>query len=187
MSKPKPVSEPTSSPGQSPPDTTDDPDAAEPTRRRRPAGRRLGATGAGLAAGLRRNARKVIAATNQRGRGNPPATPATTPSTDQDAPQPRPATPQGEIDFAAAPTGTSGYDRYRREREDWLKQESERLGLPLGKRVEVDIGLGRKATGIMQLDESSLLLDPDNTKPRLRVGRLVFEIHEIERCLRVDD
>ncbi len=149
-----------------------------PTARTRPPGR----ASAGLAAGLMGQANAAAGRRRQR-----PGKPEPAPQADGAAPQEAIGSPQGEIDFTAPAEGRSGYDRYQQERQQWLADESERLGLPLGKRVEVDIGLGRTATGLLQLDESSLLLDPDNRKPRLRVGRLVFEIHEIQSCLRVDD
>jgi hypothetical protein len=91
------------------------------------------------------------------------------------------------MDFANPPAATNGYDRFRKEREQWRQNESKKHGLPLGKSVQVDLGLGRKAKGLLLIDETSQLLDPDSSDPLLRVGTRRFHLSEVESMLRLED
>lgn len=93
---------------------------------------------------------------------------------------------QDEIDFLNPPAGIGGYEKFKKEREEWNLREGERHGLPLGKQVEVDLGLGRKAKGRLFIDETSQLLEPDARDPMLRVGNRVFRLSEVEGFVRLD-
>ncbi|MEW6303878.1 MAG: hypothetical protein AB1705_10430 [Verrucomicrobiota bacterium] len=86
---------------------------------------------------------------------------------------------QPELSFAL---GIGGHERWEAERQTWIKQLEERLGVPLGVRVRVKLrDFDRPFTGILELVVGT------EREPRLRLRdeRFELELAEIESCERV--
>jgi hypothetical protein len=94
--------------------------------------------------------------------------------------------PQSEFDFDQPGPG-DGLEIWRQQRERTLHRLARRLGLPLGRQVEVWLKDGVKLRGRLELKESMLLLETvDERNLQLAVDRVAFRYSEVESCVRQD-
>jgi hypothetical protein len=93
---------------------------------------------------------------------------------------------QGELSFGQSAPET-GYDRWKHERAEAMKNLALKLGLPLGRRVEVWLRGNIRLTGKLQLAEETIFV-PDSRDQTLRlvVDGVPFTSAEIESCVRAD-
>lgn len=86
--------------------------------------------------------------------------------------------------FASAPADESGYDAWQSEREATRRAFEKRWGVPLNKRVRVQLrGEPREREGLLRLVEE---LDGSRKKSlRLRLGDFLFNASQIESLSRV--
>jgi hypothetical protein len=93
---------------------------------------------------------------------------------------------QGELDFGSrGEPREDGMALWRRERETQQLEMARKLGLPIGREVEVWLQDGVRLRGKLRLHEESLLSPECTEQLRLEVDRTVFVAGEIERCLRI--
>ena len=98
-----------------------------------------------------------------------------------------PDNPQLELGFGGSADRPSGLDRWRRERENALRELARELGLPLGHRAEVILTDDTKLVGVLRLAEDELIINPKRDwKLLLRIDRCTFTAAEIASCLRLD-
>ncbi len=93
---------------------------------------------------------------------------------------------QTEFDFNAPGAG-GGLEAWRAQQQAALETLAARLGLPLGRRVEVRLADGVILTGTLRLHKDTLFPgseDPSNVE--LAVGRVNFRHSEIEACVCLD-
>ena len=84
-------------------------------------------------------------------------------------------------------SGPSGLDSWRAQRRAAQHALAEKLGLPLGRRVEVRLIDGVILQGELRLQEEALFLDHVETANiELAVGRTNFRHSEIEACVTLD-
>lgn len=96
---------------------------------------------------------------------------------------------QGEFQFSSTgmPAGVGGLDSWRAERRAALHALAEKLGLPLGRRVEVRLSDGVILQGELRLPEEVLFLDQvDARNIELAVGRATFRHSDIEACVTLE-
>lgn len=105
---------------------------------------------------------------------------------------------QGEFNFGesaqgldpaeAIPEGSeAGYLRWRREREEAIRELRKKLGIPLGYPCEVWLKGGVRLKGLLRLREETLLLDGESLRSApLEVDGVPFLRREIESCVRAD-
>lgn len=89
-----------------------------------------------------------------------------------------------ELDFGARPDG--GLDRWRDEQQQQREELARRLGLPLGKEVEVWLRGGVRLRGQLRLAQAMLLraeATVENT--RFEVESVAFFYKEMESCVSV--
>jgi hypothetical protein len=76
-------------------------------------------------------------------------------------------------------------------RQERLRQQKElaiRLGLPLGRTVEILLHNGICLRGVLLLREELLLhVEPNQENTRFVIGRVDFKFAEIDRCIRIED
>lgn len=94
---------------------------------------------------------------------------------------------QLQFDFNASATGRDGLRAW----EDQCKAASaalgQRIGLPLGHRVEVRLADGVILQGRLDLHDETLFIEQvDVANLELRVGEVNFRRSEIEACVRLD-
>ncbi|MBM3880568.1 MAG: hydrogenase maturation protease [Verrucomicrobia bacterium] len=93
-----------------------------------------------------------------------------------------------ELDFTDdAKPKTDGLERWRQDRDRALAATAEKLGLPLGRNVEVWLHDGVRLRGKLELCDLELFTD---TLPRSRIGLLIdnvpFTLGDLESCVRLD-
>ncbi len=89
---------------------------------------------------------------------------------------------QPEFDFAAG--HGDGLIAWREQRRAVLRTLVEKVGLPLGRRVEVRLVDGVVLEGILGLDEDTLFPEQtDTANLRLAIGRVDFRHSDIEACV----
>ena len=95
---------------------------------------------------------------------------------------------QPEFDLGASgSTRGGGLDSWRAQRRAALHELAEKLGLALGRRVEVRLTDGVILEGELRLQEEALFLDHvDTSNIELAVGRVNFRHSEIEACVTLD-
>jgi len=93
---------------------------------------------------------------------------------------------QSELPFDAA-SEQHGYERWQEERRAAKATLAQRLGLPLGRQVEVWLRGEVRLRGRLDLAEKRLFVpEGDDGNLQLAVGRATFRIAEIESCVRMD-
>lgn len=93
---------------------------------------------------------------------------------------------QSELNFDAG-GDSSGLTRWREDRRAASQALAQRLGLPLGYRVEVWLCGDIRLRGQLRLEEELLFLDAGAPQTlRLTVDGVVFAAAEIESCVRLD-
>jgi hypothetical protein len=93
---------------------------------------------------------------------------------------------QPEFNFEMT-TAANGLNAWREQRRAATVALAEKLGLPLGQRVEVRLLDGAVTQGLLTLREETLFLDRvDATDIELAVGRMTFRHSEVESCVRLD-
>ena len=94
---------------------------------------------------------------------------------------------QSEFNFGAGGSGRDGHLAWQRQREDSVRAAGRVLGLPLGRRVELELKDGCRMRGVLRLAEDGLFVDAVRERPPLlRMDRCTFFPGDIERCVRVD-
>jgi hypothetical protein len=94
---------------------------------------------------------------------------------------------QPEFNFEGGGADATGLDAWHRQRRAAVQELAEKLGLPLGRRVEVRLIDGVILQGELRLQEETLFLDHVETANiELAVGRTNFRHSEIEACVRLD-
>lgn len=94
---------------------------------------------------------------------------------------------QFEFDFRAASGGGNGLCVWREQRRAALDQLARRLGLPLGRRVEVRLADGIILRGVLELAEETLFPDrADLARLELVVDGVTFRQRELEACVCLD-
>ncbi len=89
---------------------------------------------------------------------------------------------QAEFNFDAGPGG--GLNAWRDQRRAALRALAQKLGLPLGRRVEVRLVDGVVVEGILALREDTLFPEQtDTANIHLTVGRVDFRHADIEACV----
>lgn len=93
---------------------------------------------------------------------------------------------QTEFDFSASAV-PDGLTARRAQRRAAVEALAARLGLPLGRRVEVRLADGVILEGQLRLHEDTLFLDRvDTANIELAVGRVNFRHSEIAACVCLD-
>lgn len=93
---------------------------------------------------------------------------------------------QSELDFSRDPQA-GGYGSWLEERRQATHELASRLGLPLGRRVEVWLRGNIRLRGALRLREERLILpEPRSPDLQLVVDGVPFVPAEIESCLRLD-
>jgi hypothetical protein len=93
---------------------------------------------------------------------------------------------QLEIDFASQ-QGGQGYTQWQASRRAALGELARKLGLPLGRGVEVRLRDGVVLRGQLSLCEEQLFIEPKRDfRLELRIGRATFAAGDIESCVRLD-
>jgi hypothetical protein len=93
---------------------------------------------------------------------------------------------QSELPFDA-PVAQSGYDHWLEERRAAKRELAQRLGLPLGRQVEIWLRDEVRLRGRLDLAEERLFVpEGDDRHLLLAVGRATFTAGEIESCVRKD-
>lgn len=94
---------------------------------------------------------------------------------------------QFEFDFQAASSGGDGWRVWQVQRRAALDQLGRRLGLPLGRRVEVRLADGVILRGVLALAEETLFPDrADLARLELVVDGVTFRQRELEACVCLD-
>ena len=94
--------------------------------------------------------------------------------------------PQDDLPFAD-PSRPDGYAQWLAHRDDALLEAAHKLGLPLGRKVEVWLHGGIRLRGILELAERQLFVsEQDLPKLRFVVDRTTFRYDEMQSCLRQD-
>lgn len=89
---------------------------------------------------------------------------------------------QAEFDFAAGQG--DGLSAWREQRRDALRLLAQKLGLPLGRRVEVRLVDGVVVEGLLALREDTLFPEQtDTTNIHLTIGRVDFRHSDVEACV----
>lgn len=93
-----------------------------------------------------------------------------------------------QIEFRFATDGApADEDSWHQQRRQATRQLGEKLGLPLGHRVQVRLTDGVVVEGRLVLPEEILILDSvDTSNLELRVGRTTFRHSDIAACVRMD-
>jgi hypothetical protein len=92
--------------------------------------------------------------------------------------------PQFDFD---APNAPDGYKRWQAQRYACRQELAERLGLPLGRGVEVWLKDGVLLRGLLNLAEEPLFVEADRMATlELVVDKIRFRPSEIESCVRLD-
>lgn len=94
-------------------------------------------------------------------------------------------TSQGEFDFDAA--ASDGYSRWLTGRKKSAQELAQKLNLPLFHQVEVWLVGGIRLRGKLTLHEEFLFVEEEQLRHLpLKVDHVIFHIHEMESCVRLD-
>lgn len=94
---------------------------------------------------------------------------------------------QPEFNFEGEGAGSSGLDFWHRQRRAAVQELAGKLGLPLGRKVEVRLVDGVILEGELRLPEDVLFLEHVETANiELVVGRVNFRHSEIAACVTRD-
>jgi hypothetical protein len=95
---------------------------------------------------------------------------------------------QGEFEFNFdSGASTNGYDHWQLERRRAAEDLAHRLGLPLGRTVEIWLKDGVRLRGVLRLKEEYLFPEIINQHNlELCVDHLTFGYGEMESCVRRD-
>ena len=87
--------------------------------------------------------------------------------------------------FGAGPT--TGYDLWREQRRQALKELSRKMGLPLGRKVEIWLRNDIRLLGVLRLREEQLFI-PEQRDPQLEltVDNVPFVPGEMKSCVVLD-
>ena len=93
---------------------------------------------------------------------------------------------QGELNFDSSQS-EEGYNQWREQRWQAMRQLSRKMGLPLERKVEVWLCGEIRLIGILRLHEDMLFV-PDDQNPRLQlvVDNVRFTPEEMISCVAVD-
>jgi hypothetical protein len=93
---------------------------------------------------------------------------------------------QSEFEFNQSHS-EAGYNQWQIERRAALEQLARKMGLPLGRRVEVWLQDGIRLRGWLRLEEERLWVENERDfKLKLIVDGVPFTAAEIESCVRQD-
>ncbi len=93
---------------------------------------------------------------------------------------------QSEFNFGGART-ESGYSQWLSGRQVAVEALARRIGLPLGREVEVWLCGGVRLRGKLRLKEEILLIDEESVRHlELQVDHVPFVYREMESCVRLD-
>lgn len=93
---------------------------------------------------------------------------------------------QGEFNFDAGATG-EGYSRWLAGRKLATSEIARRLGLPLGREVEVWLVGHIRLRGKLRLQEELLFIEEDQARHLgFCVDNVPFTMREMESCVRLD-
>ena len=91
---------------------------------------------------------------------------------------------QFELSFDAPERG--GFEKWKEERQNTLRQMAKQLGLPLGLAVEVWLKGEIRLRGVLRLQEQLLLPQAlDATRLMFEVDRVPFNIGDMISCVRL--
>ena len=94
--------------------------------------------------------------------------------------------PQDELNFGAGGPN-DGYNRWLTERERAAVEVGRRLGLPIGREVEVWLVGGIRLRGKLRFREEMLFIEEDHVRRvGLEVDHVPFTMSEMESCIRLD-
>ena len=90
---------------------------------------------------------------------------------------------QTQFDFDSE-GGVGGYNRWQEQRRQAVRQLSQKMGLPLGRNVEVWLRNDIRLVGILRLREEQLFV-PEEREPELQlvVDNVPFVPAEIAACV----
>lgn len=92
---------------------------------------------------------------------------------------------QGEFDFDSG--NDAGFTKWLAGRKVAVKELSSRLGLPLGRPVEVWLVGGIRLRGKLRLQDEVLVIEEENVRHLgLIVDGVPFDLREMESCVRLD-
>ena len=96
---------------------------------------------------------------------------------------------QPELDFAAPAEGSGdGYAAWQQKRADAMRRSGLRLGLPIGKRVEVWLKGEIRLIGVLRIKDSLPFVQAvDADKITLLVDNVPFAKGDITSCIRLDE
>ena len=93
------------------------------------------------------------------------------------------ATGQAELNFGAN-DGDAGYQRWQEQRREAVRQLSQKMGLPIGRKVEVWLRNDIRVVGVLRLREELLFLpEPGDPKVELIVDNVPFVPGEMTSCV----
>ena len=96
-------------------------------------------------------------------------------------------TPQDELNLFSSAQGKDGYQGWRQQRAQAQAELSTKVGLPLGRQVEVRLYDGVVLRGILKLKEELLFLETLGPgELELMISRATFRQSEIEACVVLD-
>jgi hypothetical protein len=94
---------------------------------------------------------------------------------------------QGNMDFGDQFLPRDGYAAWQRQRLHAQAGTSQKLGLPLGHRVELRLLDGVVPSGTLRLKDDLLFPElEDLANVELAIGRTTFKRSDIESCVRLD-
>ncbi len=94
--------------------------------------------------------------------------------------------PQIEFDFERA-SHSDGYEAWLEQRGKMLEELGEKIGLPLGRQVEVWLRDGVRLRGKLLTRQTLCFIDnPRDPRLELQVDRATFKLGEMESCVRLD-
>jgi hypothetical protein len=88
--------------------------------------------------------------------------------------------------FSSASSSEDGWLAYQQEQEAHFRTIRNQLGLPIGRRVDVQLLDGRSLTGLLTLDEPDAYLVERHKDLRLRIGRYPFIFGKVVSCLQCE-
>jgi len=101
---------------------------------------------------------------------------------------------QLKFDFSAPPPHqpapaqppSAGLETRRLEWEQERLLLAQSLGLPLDRRVEVELKSGLILSGMLRLAKDELWMQPGTRQVKLRIEDAEFYFHEVVTCVRLD-
>jgi hypothetical protein len=90
------------------------------------------------------------------------------------------------FDFQAAPRAADSLSLWREERAREVEKACQRIGLPIGRNVEVRLNSGTTLRGVLRLAEEMLWVEADRKTVILQIEEATFHISEIAAAVRTD-